>query len=388
MENTVSGISVPSMWSDALAHLRGVHAAGGRVNYIGGPADSITEGVGASSRDRGWWSLFARTMAGALGQPTRAIGSAEISPDATWPVWKTSGPPPSSTQRSLGRHGMAIMPGTVVNATQPCDRFRLLFDETTHAFRRPGGTLEIRIDGEVADRIDCSHSDVVGRIWDSGPLGPFRPRSVEIECVAGGFVSIGHSYFHDGSDGTTGALFWRNAHAGFTAGPRESGFANPNSTWTGALTRDEIVKNLFSDRVVYGGGAIEPDCFLCCTGTNDVAVLDHDRHRIAAAYEQLVDYIRQRCGDSPSIGFIVPTASTRCRTNCESLFDGIHDACLSAGAFMIDLLHGVGTHADESLGYYHDGFHPNDRGHAAWAEYVSTWLLGAIRPGAPTAASG
>lgn len=378
---SIRGVSTPDMWPEALAHLRAKHAAGGRINYIGGPSDSITDGVGATARDRGWWSVLAKTMARELGQPTRAIGSVEISPDVTWPLWKTSGAPVRATGRSLGRHGMALLRGATATIVQPCDRFRLLIDEATQAFTYPGGTLEIRIDGTAVDRIDGGRSEIVGRMWDSGPLGSFQRRSVEIECVDGGFVSIGHSYFHDGSDGTDGALFWRNAHARFTAGPGDFGFANPDSTWAGALTRLEIGRNPFNDRVICGGGAIEADCFLCCTGSNDIRLFNNDRRQISAGYERLVEYIRLRCGDSPSIGFIVPTASTVCDGDYENLFEGTRDACTSTGTFMIDVLHEVGTHADDSLGYYEDGFHPNDRGHAAWAEHVSSWLLRAIQPG-------
>ncbi len=358
------------------------------VNYIGGPADSITEGVGASSRDRGWWSLFAKQMARELGQPTRAIGSAEICPQVAWPVWTTSGQPARPTGRSLGRHGMAIMRGGIAATVQPCDRFRLLIDETTESFGYSGGTIAIRVDGEIVDEIDCSRSDIVGRMWDSGPLGTFQARSIEIECVAGGFVAVGHSYFHDGPDGTVGPLFWRNARARFTAGSNEFGFANTQVTWAGPLTRLEIGRNPFNDRVVHGGGAIEPDCFLCCTGTNDIQFFDNDRHEITAAYENLVDYIRLRCGEKPSIGFIVPSASARYEADYEALFDATYDACKTSGAFMVDVLHGVGTHADDSLGFYRDGFHPNDRGHRAWADYLSNWLLTAVQPDTSTSSSG
>lgn len=216
-------ISTPDMWPEALAHLRAKHRAGGHVNYIGGPADSITDGYGASSRENGWWSRFARTMARALHQPSRAIGSAEIALDSSWPVWTMRGTPAQSSGRSLGRHGVVLLRGTIASTVQPCDRVRILLDETTRAFEMEGGTLEIRIDGDVVATLECHHDDVVGRAWDSGPLGEFAPRHVELRCVAGDFVSVGHSYFHDGVDGDRGALFWRNAHARYAVDGGSSG---------------------------------------------------------------------------------------------------------------------------------------------------------------------
>jgi lysophospholipase L1-like esterase len=375
-----TGVSTPSMWTDALAHLVRRHREGGRINYIGGPADSITDGVGASARERGWWSRFAKQMSAALGQPTRAIGSAEIAPDSTWPVWQPSGAPVISTGRGLGRQGSALTRGATMTTVQACDRFRLLIDETTGASELAGGTLEIRVDGEVADVIDCAQADVVGRMWDSGPLGPFREHVVELTCVAGDFVSVEHSYFHDGPDGDHGALFWRNARAGFTAGVGNSGFAQPEATWFGALATGEIGPNYYNQGVLRGGGAIEPDCFLCCTGTNDMWMGDNDRATLTAVYENLVGHIRTYCGEVASIGFIVPTAADQFEGDYEPLFEAIHDTCLSTGSFMIDLLHGIGTHANDDHGYFHDGIHPNDRGHAAWADYVSAWMLEAIQP--------
>jgi hypothetical protein len=216
-------------------------------------------------------------------------------------------------------------------------------------------------------------------MWDSGPLDEFRAHSVELECVAGDFVSVEHSYFHDGKDGTDGVLFWRNARAGFAADDGEFGFADPTSTWMGALTTREIGRNPFNDRVIRGGGAIEPDCFLCCTGTNDIGVAGNDRATLTAVCENVVDFIRSRCGDDASIGFIVPTAADQYEGDYEPLFDAIHEACRSTGAFMIDLLHGLGSHGDDEQGFFADGLHPNDRGHAAWADYVSAWMLEAIQ---------
>lgn len=368
------------MWPDALAHIREAHRRGGRINYIGGPADSITDGFGASSRASGWWSRFAHQMADVLGRPTRAIGSAEIASSSTWPVWATSGSPPQDSGRGLGRHGMALRPGTVASTVQSCDRFHLLYDETTESFGLHGGALEIRIDGKVATVLECCHDDVVGRGWDSGPLGEFASHRFELECVDGDFVSVGHSYFHDG-DGATGALFWRNAHGGYLAGRSDFGFANPEATWAGPLTSDPIGRNPFNGRVVKGGGAITPDCFLCCTGTNDIGTLGNDRRSISYAYVRLVDYIRTRCGERCSIGFLVPTSSSKPGADHQALFDGIRDACGASGAFMIDLWHDLGTHGDDSSGFYFDGMHPNDRGHAAWADYVTRWMSEAVQPG-------
>jgi hypothetical protein len=373
--------STPDLWPEALAHIREAHRRGGRVNYIGGPADSITDGFGATSRANGWWSRFARQMATALGQPTRAIGSAEITPDSTWPVWTTTGPRPKVSGRGLGRHGMALHLGTVASTVQACDRFRLLYDETTESFGLHGGTLEIRIDGELAAVLDCAHDDVVGRMWDSGPLGRFAPRRFELECVGGDFVGVGHSYFHDGADGETGALFWRNAHARYEAGCGHFGFGQAESTWTGPLTSRVIGRNPFNQQAVRGGGAIAPDCFLCCTGTNDIGRLANDRETIASIYESLITYIRSRCGEQCSIGFIVPTATERTYVDHQALFEGTRDACEASGAFLIDLWHPLGSHADHGAGFYFDGMHPNDRGHAAWANYVTNWMLAAIQPG-------
>lgn len=375
------------MWPDALAHLRRMHQAGGRVNYIGGPADSITDGFGATSRAHGWWSLFASRMASALGQPSRAIGSAEIASDSTWPVWTTTGPLPQPSGRSLGRHGMAIVRGTVASTAQPCDRVRLLIDHTTRAFGLDGGTLEIRIDGDAVARLDCGTDEVVGHLWDSGPLGSFATRRIDLECVDGGFVSLGHSYFHDGVDGDTGALFWRNAHARFLAGSSDFGFALPEATWAGALTTRPISHNPFNGRVIRGGGAISPDCFLCCTGTNDIGTLGNDRASIAATYEHLVDYIRQRCGAESSIGFVLPTASAKPGADQQALHDGILDACARTGTFMIDLWHELGSHGDDRSDFYFDGMHPNDRGHAAWADHVAAWMLEAVQPDVSASAS-
>ena len=58
---------------------------------------------------------------------------------------------------------------------------------------------------------------------------------------------------------------------------------------------------------------------------------------------------------------------------------GIRDVCMAANCFMIDLWHGLGTHGDDRSGYYFDGLHPNDRGHAAWADYIARWMLEAIQ---------
>jgi lysophospholipase L1-like esterase len=372
-------VSSPDMWPDALAHLRAKHREGGHVNYIGGPADSITDGFGASSRENSWWSRFARTMARELGQPSRAIGSAEIALDSSWPVWTIRGTPAKHSGRSLGRHGIVLLRGTVASTVQPCDRIRLLVDETTTAFGMQGGSLEIRLDGEPVATLECHHDDVVGRLWDSGPLGDFEPRRIELTCVAGDFVTVGHSYFHDGADGTSGPLFWRNAHARYTAGRDEFGFASPASTWAGPLTDRVVGWNPFSDGPIVGGNAIAPDCFFCCTGTNDLGCLGDDRTSIARLYLHLVEYIRERCGDDPSIGFVVPTASAGAGVDQQALCDGIRDVCMAANCFMIDLWHGLGTHGDDRSGYYFDGLHPNDRGHAAWADYIARWMLEAIQ---------
>lgn len=380
-------ISTPSMWPEALAHLRARHAVGGRINYIGGPGDSITDGAGATRREHTWWFRFSQTMAARLGQGTRAIGSAEISVFSLWPVWKTSGTPPGRSGRGLGAHGMSLVPGTVVSTTQPCDRFRIVYDDTPEAFGLTGGTLEIRIDGRPVAAVDSSRSETMGKVWDSGPLGSFASRTVELECVAGDFVSLGHSYFHDG-DGDDGALFWRNARGKFTSGLGIFGFRAEQATWAGCLTSRPVGLNPFTGEPLHGSGAIEPDCFLCCTGTNDIGLFDNDRTKIAEGYRSLIRHLRTLCGPDPSIGIIMPTASTNFGGRYGPLFEGIHDACTSEGAFLIDLWHSLGTHGDDSRGFYADGTHPNDRGHAAWAEYVSAWMLEAIGlPAAPAASA-
>lgn len=75
----------------------------------------------------------------------------------------------------------------------------------------------------------------------------------------------------------------------------------------------------------------------------------------------------------------MPTASAKRDADHEALFDGIVDACTASGCFMIDLWHPLGSHGDERSPYYFDGLHPNDRGHAAWADYVARWMLEAVQ---------
>lgn len=374
-------------WHDALAHIRARHRSGGEVNYIGGPADSITDGLGATSRQNGWWSRFAQSMATALGQPTRAIGSAEIAPDSTWPVWRIEGPATPSG-RSLGRHGTALLRGSTASTEQLCDRVQLLIDDTTTAFNLTGGTLGIRVDGDEVARLDCGRADVVGRLWDSGPLGSFAPHRIELECVAGDFVSVGHSYFYDGDASLHGARFWRNAHAQFSAGRGDFGFVLAEATWTGPLTDRTIGRNPFNGNAIHGGGAITPDCFLCCTGTNDIVRCADDRPSVAALYVDLISYIRQRCGPQPSIGIVVPTAADTPGADYRALRDGVHDACTATGSFMIDLWAELGSHGDPDSAYYLDGRHPNDLGHAAWADHVARWMLQAVQADEPSAGSG
>src|SRR5262245_41624950 len=110
--------SRPEQWDEALQHIRAAHRARGRINYIGGPGDSITEGTGATTRERTWWSRFARRMSDATGQPTRAIGSAEMTVRSLFTPWSCTGPEPKDTHRSLGRYGVALLRGSVFSTTQ------------------------------------------------------------------------------------------------------------------------------------------------------------------------------------------------------------------------------------------------------------------------------
>ena len=373
-------LSTPDRWPAALAHLRAAHAAGGRINYIGGPADSITDGLGATSRDDGWWSVFADTMSGALARPSRAPGSVELSLDCTWPLWTTPETGVHPDVRGLGRHGIALERGAVVATTQACDRFRLVYNRTSTAYGLRGGTLAVHVDGALVAELDCGGSDVCGLMWDSDHLGEFAPHHIELGCVAGGLASVSHAYFHDGVDADTGPLFWRSAHRRFSAADDNFGFTEAASPWTGCFTRGIVGENPYNGRPVLGAGTIEPDCFLCATGTNDILRFGNDRARLQSAYEHVFDYIRARCDNDPSIGVVVPTSSTRFEGRFQPLYDAIEAACEASGAFFIDLWHGLGTHGDDRHGYYFDGIHPNDRGHAAWAAYVSAWMLSAVSP--------
>jgi hypothetical protein len=294
-------------------------------------------------------------------------------------VWTFTGQPIPSG-RSLGRHGVALQRDTVATATQPCDRIRLLYDPTASAYGFGGGALQIRIDGEVVDVIDCSRSELVGCVWDSGPLGAFATRRIELSCVAGDFVVAGHSYFHDGADGETGPLFWHSAHSSHTIGRGELGFASEESTWLGAMTKRQLEVNPFTGRAVFGSGSIEADCFLCSTGTNDIRLFKNDPRLVTEGYRELFGYLRARCDSEASIIVIIPTASALFGGDYEPLAEGITAACDADGAFVIDLLHDLGTHADDSCGFYYDGYHPNDEGHAAWADAVSSAVVAAIQP--------
>jgi lysophospholipase L1-like esterase len=382
-----AGISQPEQWPDALAHLRARHAAGGRVDYIGGPGDSITEGTGATSRENTWWSRFSDAMLNHLGQPTRAIGSTEVTLQSCWSVWSHAGPPPIEGTFCLGQYGVVLQAGTVLSTTRAFDRVQLLHVRLTEMLGSRGGTLEVRIDGTVVDRVRCGGADVFGSLWDSGPLGEFRPRRIELECVSDGVAPVGHAYFHDGFDPDRSVLFWRHGRHRRDIGTDEFGFANPRSTHMGPFTAGPLGRNDATGGVISGGGSIGADCFLISCGTNDVERFGNDRRVLEGTYSTMIDFLRSRCDTDASIGVIVPTASTKADGDYTNLFEAAHAACRAEGAFLIDLWHGLGSHADDSFGYLHDGLHPNDRGHAAWAEYVAAWLQAAIGSVTPTDAA-
>jgi hypothetical protein len=313
-----------------------------------------------------------------LGHPvTAAPGGVEISVDAFWPMWQFQHQEPFRDGRALGRQGVAILDGGAATTTQVCDRLWLLYNEVTvDGADSRGGVLEVRVDGDLVAEIPCGQADVLGRIWDSGPLGELRARTVELRAV-GGFASVGQCYFH-GLHDDTAPVFWRCARSGFSIADDPFGFGDPRELWAGAFTRRPLGRNRFSGARVYGAGSIEPDCILCCTGTNDIGRFDGDASRLAAAYEDVIALLRSRCDNTPSIGVIVPTMSTSVGGARRALAEGIYTACERSGAFVIDVGHALSGDGDDRSGYLADGKHPNDRGHAAWAAYVASWLLAAV----------
>lgn len=351
---TANGVS-PQAWGTEMQWF--ASAMANRANQlvrVVAVGDSITEGYYALTRPATWTQVFGDTVCAAVGQP---VGHSRYLPAAIggYLPWTSGGGAAANNYFGLGNWATYLTsagPGWI-ERTEMCDRITVAYPK----YNILPGTLDVVIDSASATTLNQNGAYNGGYTWTSGDLG-WGSHTVRLQPAAGS-PNVEGVYFHR-SDHTTGVQVWQGGHASASTNYFRQPASGSGWAWT-----DGFHNGYPPDLVIIGLGS--NDLFWGWPGSTTQAYL-----------EQTIDLIRTGSTTDPSIALVVPPNNSFNGGDFTGLRRTLYRTAQATGAAVIDLLQAMGTDADNSLGYYYEGTHPNARGQRRIGETIAGWVLNAV----------
>ncbi len=314
--------------------------------------DSITEGQGASSRERRWIDLTAQNLRSQSGSPAGAGylpgWYAVYEPDSGWKPYRArSGPVTEEKFGSLGLRTAVLPEGSR-------QTYQVEGTSVDIYYATNGGVFQVIVDGVAASAVDSSG------VYASAnrtriPFARGGSHSVAVEATQGTAYLAGVTVFD--SDENAGIVLYDNAHSGFTAGDVVGAASDLNPLM----------------------GLISPDLVTVELGVNDYLSGSASPAQLATELQLLIDGLRAELADDPpSFVLVIPYRIGLAPDHPGQTWDAYAAALRSVAVSL-----GLGVCDMSSMGssrpggwWTSDGLHPSDAGHRRMAELATACLDG------------
>lgn len=345
-------------WHAALANR---HYAPAKIAVLG---DSLSEGIGATAFGRGWVPM-------ALGQlrnrfPANGVAGGQGfvaswdnpgygggAPSYTYPVGQNSGSF-SATQGFSLKSNTLLATGDQMNYTFTGTSVHVWYIKQT-----TGGTFSVTIDGVVVQASVVTAGTSGTGVWTSAALA-YGTHTILVTRIAGG--------------GASSILF--NGFRIFN-GDENAGIQMFNGSQSGLLTSDFTTNATNGDKWALWLGVIQPNLVIIELGLNDWAA-NVSMVTVKTNLQSIITTIRAQTTTDPSIVIYAPTEANS--GSYASTFAQLHQVWVDVvAADSKTCLFDVGTRipaptVDTSDAYYYDTLHPSDKGHAAIADRLASFL--------------
>jgi len=347
-------------WYAALANR---HYSPAKIAVIG---DSLSEGVGASQFGRGWVPKMTELLRARFPSAGSSLGGAGFvaswdnpgygggAPSYTYPVIQNSGYYSEQT-------GFSLKSNTLLT---PGDKLTYTFTGTSiHVWylkQYGGGNFSVMIDGTIVAASVVTAASVSGVVvWTSAALTPGNHTIQVTRLATGGSYSViinGFRVFN--GDELKGIQIFNGSQSGLTS----ANFVEGAEDW---------------DRWARWLGVIKPQLVILELGLNDWAS-DTPMASFKMNLKLLISTIRTQATTDPSI--VVFAATEANSGSYASTYTQLHQvweqvvAEDTKTALFDASSRFISPNVDNSDGYYYDMMHPSDKGHAAIADRMVSFL--------------